>query len=501
MAVRCGDRFRWVAPPPVDPPGQDGADNAHSDTGTTSTSSDVGVKELRDMVASLASMDYADDDAARIDRIRLLEQLRAGVAAAQALESVEFEESQIATQRDNGVSERIVGRGVGDQIGLARKLSPTSGSRELGWMRALVKQMPHTRRLLTVGHISEATAKAMVTETEGLTREDRTRVDADLAGTLPSMSTREAQAAARKLAYALDPEAATRRARKARKDRRVTIRPAPDTMTMLSALLPVEQGVAAWASLDRYASVVKASGDKRTRSQIMADTLVERITGQSKATDVDVEVRITVTPDTLADDDDGPGDVDGFGPAPADIVRDILGFAGTSTAGEAEETADVRGTGRVFVRPVGLEPEGDTVDAVGARRRRFTAADARLIRARDQVCRTPGCGAPIRHLDHITPYRSDGPTTTENGQGLCERCSYVKETPGWSTSVLDAGTDGAPHTTVITTPTGHAYRSQAPPAIGHGPSRRVLRTTRVERRLRRLQTHGRLADLSAPTPP
>lgn len=459
------------------------------------------MQDLRSIITAVAGLDYADDDAARIDRVRLLEQLRGAVAAAQAVESVEFEESQIALQRESGVSERRVGGGVADQLGLARTLSPSGGSRELSWMRALVKQMPQTRRLLTVGQISEEIAKAMVAETAELTRADRSRIDADLAASLSSMSAREARAAARKQAYALDPEAAGRRARTARKDRRVTIRPAPDTMTLLTGYLPVEQGVAAWAILDRHASAAKAAGDKRTRSQIMADTFVERLTGQAAATDVDVEVRVTVSADTLADDGDDPGDVDGYGPTPADIVRDMLGFgvADADPAGDlsAEPTpdvtadADVRGTGSVFARAVGVDPDSDTIGRVGARRRRFTAADARLIRARDRVCRTPGCGAPIRHLDHVTPYRADGPTTVGNGQGLCERCSYVKETPGWSTRVLAAGDEG-PHTTVITTPTGHTYRSQAPPAVGNGPSDRTLRTTRQKRRLERLMVRQRL---------
>ncbi len=47
------------------------------------------------------------------------------------------------------------------------------------------------------------------------------------------------------------PTAAVRRAARAAGDRRVTIRPAPDTMTYLTTLLPVAQGVAAWASLSR----------------------------------------------------------------------------------------------------------------------------------------------------------------------------------------------------------------------------------------------------------
>ena len=52
-------------------------------------------------------------------------------------------------------------------------------------------------------------------------------------------------------------------------------------MAWLSAYLPVEQGVACWAALRQHTDTLKASGDERSRDQIMADTLVERLTGQS----------------------------------------------------------------------------------------------------------------------------------------------------------------------------------------------------------------------------
>jgi hypothetical protein len=45
------------------------------------------------------------------------------------------------------------------------------------------------------------------------------------------------------------------RAAKAATDRMVSIRPAPDTMTYLTALLPVAQGVPVYAALQRAADV------------------------------------------------------------------------------------------------------------------------------------------------------------------------------------------------------------------------------------------------------
>ncbi len=86
-------------------------------------------------------------------------------------------------------------------------------------------------------------------------------------------------------AYELDPESVVRRNRKAESERTVTIRPAPDTMSYVTALVPVVQGVAMYAALKREADSARASGDPRASGQVMADTMVQRVTGQAAAED------------------------------------------------------------------------------------------------------------------------------------------------------------------------------------------------------------------------
>ena len=77
------------------------------------------------------------------------------------------------------------------------------------------------------------------------------------------------------------------------------MRPAPETMSYLTAHLPVSQGVAAYAALTKHADPLRAAGDERSRGQIMADTLVERITGQATAEAVPVEIRLVMTDQAL----------------------------------------------------------------------------------------------------------------------------------------------------------------------------------------------------------
>jgi hypothetical protein len=112
-------------------------------------------------------------------------------------------------------------------------------------------------------------------------------------------------------------------------------------------------------------------------------------------------------------------------------------------------------------------------------RRLFPASLRRFVVARDGQCRTPWCDAPVAHIDHVEPYAQGGPTTATNGQGLCVRCNLVKEEPGWTATVVDPGpSEGSdrPHTVQVVTPTGHTYRSLAPPVLpgleGRPPSSR-----------------------------
>ena len=95
----------------------------------------------------------------------------------------------------------------------------------------------------------------------------------------------------------------------------------------------------------------------------------------------------------------------------------------------------------VFRRLYASPRPGELV-AMESRARAFPVGLSRLIRLRDVTCRTPWCNAVIRHIDHVLPHHRGGPTSYENGQGLCVRCNLAKEHGSWEvTAVGGAGRD------------------------------------------------------------
>ena len=425
-----------------------------------------------------------------IAEIRALEDQKSALAARQARLSVAFDLLQRREQADAGMPAAELGAGVGAQIALARRESPAKGGRLLGLAKALVTEMPRTFAALEAGQLNEWRATLLVKETAGLTAEDRAAVDAELAadtGTFDGAGDRRIIAAARAAAYRRDPRTVTQRASHAATDRHVSLRPAPDTMCYLTALLPVAQGVAMYAALTRHADTLRNAGDPRTRGQLMADTLVERTTGTPGGI-TGIELQLVMTDRTLLQGDSEPARLPGYGIVPAAWARDLL------TQDTARDTDTVGDKAfNVWLRRLYTAPGTGELTSMDSRARLFPPGLRRFIQARDDTCRTPYCDAPIRHFDHIIPWHRGGPTTRDNGAGLCEACNHTKETPGWTAKPRP----GTRHTIEIRTPTGHTYQSTAPPLPGTDTpvavSRQQAKLRYRERRelLHRLKTDKR----------
>ena len=392
------------------------------------------------------------DESALVEGIATLEKFKAAAAARQARLAVALDAARRAAEAAAGLPAARRGRGVAAEVALARRDSPARGGRHLGFARALVNEMPHTLAALEAGALSEWRATIAVRESACLDVEDRRRLDAELCSDvtrLDGMGDAAIVAAAKAIAYRLDPHAVVDRAARAQEDRTVTIRPAPDTMTYLTALLPVAQGVSIYAALKREADVCC---DGRSRGQVMADTLVERVTGRPADQPVPVSVNVVISDQALVGVEDATAVIAGYGSVPSALARNLI----------ADAVADQRS--HATLRRLYATPATGALVALESRARVFPKGLADFIGVRDQRCRTPYCDAPIRHRDHAKPHRKGGTTSAVNGLGLCERCNYVKESDGWI--VTSTTTENGTHTAEFTTPTGARHRSTAPPMPG-----------------------------------
>lgn len=429
------------------------------------------VAEMTDTVAHALSSPSGLDDEQRLAAIRALEVLGSVTTAAQAKLSAEFSASQEEAAAERGVPQARRGRGVAHQVAIARRESPHRGQQHLGLAKIVECELPHTWQAWRTGRITEWTATVIARETACLDLETRLDVDRLVAGDperLEEMGTREVAGTCASHAARLDPASVTARRRRAESERTVTLRPAPDTMTLLTALLPVSEGVGAYAALTMVADSARAAGDPRSRGQVMADTLVDRVTTVPAAAETAVEAAanehaddsvpprrsspaglalgLVMTDAALFGLRDDPAHIDGYGPIPAELAREIV-----AGACSREESVWLR---RLFARP-----DTGELAAMDARSRLFRGTLARFIRLRDKTCRTPWCDAPVRHIDHAVDHALGGDTSGANGQGLCEACNHAKQAGGWRAW---AAPDGSITTTL---PTGWSYTTRPPPLV------------------------------------
>src|SRR5690606_26421796 len=113
--------------------------------------------------------------------------------------------------------------------------------------------------------------------------QDRERLDLDLcsdSGTLHGHGDCAVAGAATRWCAKENPQAVVDRQTRAERGRSVWLRPAPEAMAYLTALVPMVDGVSAFATLSRQADTARAAGEARTRGQIMADTLLTAVTGR-----------------------------------------------------------------------------------------------------------------------------------------------------------------------------------------------------------------------------
>ncbi|MFE7202337.1 DUF222 domain-containing protein [Pseudonocardia alni] len=389
-------------------------------------------------------------DTELIDQIQEIETLRASLAALQTDRIRAFAQAHVDSHRvDDRTDVDKLHRSVVAQIQLACRVSTAEARTRVADARDLHAGLDDVRRLHEAGQLSAAKITAIAVECRDLDTIQRAQIDARLATNrdLTRYGIGRLRAMTRRLVAEIAPERFRARVHAAKAERRVTLRPAPDAMSYLTAYVPVEQGAACLAALQKAFVEVQVHPQPltRTRGQVLADTLVERVTGQATATAVNLEVQVTVPVQALLNPTSPlPAEIPGLGPVPADLLA----------------TSEGRKSLRRLLTDQGIVIGGDS------RRRTFTGLLATLVRARAQNrCTEPYCDAPVRHLDHIHRDTDGGRTELGNGRGVCEFHNHVREQPGWR---IFRAPDGI---VVTVTPTGHRYCGPEPPLPTAPPPR------------------------------
>lgn len=236
-----------------------------------------------------------------------------------------------------------------------------------------------------------------------------------------------------------DPGMAEVRRAKAVSDRMISVTPLPDGVSELYALLPSVQARQVYDTANAVAMAAE-TGDVRTMDQRRADALIDLLTGRAEPPQVSVQV--VVPADTLLGESAQPADVAGVGPITSNEALDLVGTPDREIA---------------FRRMLTDPDTGYLIDIAERQYRPSTALD-RAIRARDRVCRFPGCSRSATKrqgtdLDHTIPWPR-GETTASNLAVLCRHHHLLKHSPGWTTE-LDA--DGV---MLWTSPAGKTYRTE-----------------------------------------
>ncbi len=408
-------------------------------------------------------------DAAALDAIQAnaLSQLAAIDAGMQALEAHRLRVlaalGHLALHRAGGSSSErstMEMRAVAAEIGLQARVSDRTVERQIGDAMMLVDTWPVLLEAFAEGRIGRGHVRA-ITEAGGVlsntdvTPEQRAAFEQQMVALAETTTPARVSKVARREADTHLAEPLVERHQAAREQRRVTVEDVDDGMSWIGALVPA---VLAHGIDDRLRAGARAKSkdDPRSIEQWRADAFCELLLTGTGAPSIErtpggaeIEhagllstikpiVQVTVPVTTLTGASEEPGSLDGAQPVDAETARILAGVAATWQ--------------RLLIDPIrGTVVEVDTYSP--------TEAQRRLLRARDQHCRFPGCSAKARDddVDHTVAWEDGGTTRLGNLAHLCRRHHTLKHATAWT---VRQPTPGVLH---WRSPLGHDYVDRPPP--------------------------------------
>lgn len=263
--------------------------------------------------------------------------------------------------------------------------------------------------------------------------------------------------------------------------------PEQDGMARLSAYLPADQAAAIWNRITAIARGLQGPHEDRTLTQLRADVLaaaaLRSSTGCTRCSNgvgggtgadavaagpADIptpqaEILVTVPVFSLLGLTEEPAMLDGYGPIPASMARNLVGNGADSFH-------------RVLVDP----RDGAPLE-IGRQSYRLTKAMRNWLRMRDGKCPFPGCSnhSLDNEADHLLAWHHGGTTGIANLGQPCPRHHRLKHASGWRPT--PATKDEPPG---WVSPSGREYKSEhqdwepphwpssLAPEAGHGQTQR-----------------------------
>lgn len=421
------------------------------------SSTDAGLREPHwaDLSALVSRAEANRAEAARLqaERAELCAEALELVAARVAQRDAERRESG---RRTGEFGDTIPLREVLAELSAALRVSERTISTWLGDGAALVGTYRATLAALREGRIDERHASAIIDAGCALSPETRAEYERLILAIAKTETAPATRHFARLVAARLQPEIVAENQRRALADRRVRAFDLDDGLSRLQLDGPraiirgiferaTDMATALVADPDEPdAHDASAEPDDRTLDQRRADVVCDLLlTGaptigrDSGLGAIRATVQVTVPILTLAGLDDDPALFADESPIDAETARALAAHAPVWQ--------------RVLIHPITHEPLRLDTYRPSKRLRR-------LIGARDQHCRWPGCRRSAQRcdIDHTIAWEEGGQTCAGNLAALCRRHHTLKHASPWHVEQLGGGT------LEFRSPTGRRYRNNAP---------------------------------------
>ncbi|WP_426226087.1 DUF222 domain-containing protein [Pseudarthrobacter sp. DSP2-3-2b1] len=355
---------------------------------------------------------------------------------------------------------------IAAEVGCVLAIGDGAAGALLAQSYALATSLPRTLAALQAGTVSWQHAKVMVDETATLDREaagelEAHFLDADApnpaggcaAGEMPAYRFRRKARIWRERHH---PDSIEERHIKGAQDRCLEYAPEHDGMARLSAYLPADQAVAIWNRFTAIARGLQGPHEDRTLTQLRADAFAaaalrshtgagtEVVAGAEAPGLADVptprtEVLVTLPFLSLLGITEEPAMLDGFGPIPASMARELVANGADS-----------------FYRVL-VDPRDGAPLEISRTSYRLTKAMRNWLRMRDGRCSFPGCSnhSLDNEADHLLAWHHGGSTGISNLGQLCARHHGLKHAVGWRST---PATKNEPPGWI--SPSGRIYKSE-----------------------------------------